>query len=663
MKRLAWLLLTVFCIMPVWADKNFKVLSPNGILKVNVSVGTEIRYSVMHNGQILITPSAISMSLVGGKNFGVNSKLKDAKITSNKGKIATICYKKDLVLDNYNELTLHFKEGFNLFFRVYDEGLAYRFVSTGKKDFKVEGEQATFNFAKDWYALVPNVHKDGTLEQQFSNSFENTNTHGKLSALDKNKISFLPILVEADGGVKISVTEADLENYPGMFLRNIKGNTSLSGVFAPYPKTEKMGSGHNNLEEQVTSFNNYLTIAKAKAKFPWCVISVSADDKELLNNDMVYCLAAPSRMENTAWIKPGKVAWDWWNDWGIYNVPFKAGVNTQTYKAYIDFASKKGIEYVILDEGWAVNKVADLFQIVPEIDLPEIIRYAKEKNVGIILWAGCYAFDRDMEHVCRHYAEMGVKGFKIDFMNRDDAKMVDFHYRAAAMCAKYHLLVDFHGTYKPTGLNRTYPNVLNFEGIAGLEQNKWSTMETYDQVQFDTEIPFTRMIAGQMDYTQGAMLNGTKKTYHCCYSEPMSQGTRCHQLGEYVVFFSPLNMLCDSPTHYEKEGECADFIASIPTTWTETLPLDSKVGEYITIARCKGNQWYVGGITNWTARDLTLDLSFLGHGSHKAEAFYDGPNSELFAQDYMKQEISIPSDGKLKIHMAAGGGFALKIIN
>ena len=266
-----------------------------------------------------------------------------------------------------------------------------------------------------------------------------------------------------------------------------------------------------------------------------------------------------------------------------------------------------------------------------------------------------------MERVCKTYSEMGVKGFKIDFLNRDDAQMVDFASRAAAKCDKYHFLVDFHGTYKPTGLNRTYPNVLNLEGVAGLEQNKWSTIETYDQVQYDTEIPFTRMLAGQMDYTQGAMLNGTKATYHRSNSQPMSQGTRCHQLGEYIVFFSPLNMLCDSPTHYLAESECTDFIASVPVVWDETLPLDSRVGQYVTVARRSGNTWYVGGITNWQPRDLTLDLSAIKAGGRSAEIFIDGVNAEKYAQDYAKEEVTIPADGQLKVHLAPGGGFAMKI--
>lgn len=659
MKGLVCLLMAVVLPFSVWAEKQYEVISPDATLKISFSIGETISYSVYKNGQQLIKPSGISMQIEDAKAYGVNSRLASVMKESHQGKIKALFYKKDVVDDNYNAMTLKFKENFNLEVRAYDEGVAYRFVSTAKRDFKVLDEQTDFVFAKDWKIWAAYANNSGDFESQYWNSFENVNTYVKLSELDSKKLAFLPVLVDADNGMKISVTEADNENYPGMYLYNADGQTSLKANFAPYPKEEKNG-GHNNLEEIVLSREKYIAPSKAGAKFPWRIISVSTADKQLLNNDMVYRLASPNCIGDTEWIVPGKVAWDWWNNWGIYGVPFKTGVNTETYKAYIDFAGKKGIEYVILDEGWAVNKQADLFQIVPEIDLPEIIRYAATKNVGIILWAGCYAFDRDMEHVCKHYSEMGVKGFKVDFMNRDDAKMVEFHRRAAELGAKYHLLMDFHGTYKPTGLNRTYPNVLNFEGVKGQEQNKWSSMESYDQTQYDTEVPFLRMLAGQMDYTQGAMLNGTRKSYRPNNAEPMSQGTRCHQLGEYIVFFSPLNMLCDSPTHYEKEAECTDFIASVPVVWDETVGMDSKVGEYVVVARRKGATWYVGGVTNWTERDLVLDLSFIGKSDAKAEAFVDGPNAAKFAQDYARKELKI-ENGKLKVHLAPGGGFALKI--
>ncbi len=376
---------------------------------------------------------------------------------------------------------------------------------------------------------------------------------------------------------------------------------------------------------------------------------------------MVYKLATPpSQIPDASWIKPGKVAWDWWNAWGLYNVDFRAGVNNDTYKYYIDFASQHGIGYVILDEGWSVNGEADLYQVVPEIDLEELIAYAAKRNVDIILWAGYYAFDKDIEGLCKHYAAMGVKGFKVDFMDRDDQSMVDFHHRAARIGAKYKMLMDFHGSYKPTGLQRTYPNVINFEGVFGLEEMKWSDTSV-DQVEYDVTVPFIRMVAGPMDYTQGAMRNGIKKNYYPIYSEPISQGTRCRQLAQYVIFESPLNMMCDSPSNYMKEEECTRFIASIPTVWDETKAINGEISRYVTIARRKGNTWYLGSLTNWDNREIVIDLSFLDKGEYEAEIFRDGINADRIASDYKREIIKVSSDQTIKINMAPGGGYIAKI--
>jgi len=380
---------------------------------------------------------------------------------------------------------------------------------------------------------------------------------------------------------------------------------------------------------------------------------VTDNDASLAASDMVYRLASPPRLGDISWIKPGKVAWDWWNDWNIYGVDFKSGINNDTYKYYIDFASKHGIKYVILDEGWSVNMKADLMQVIPEIDIPELVAYGRERGVGIILWAGYHAFDRDMEKVCRHYAEIGVKGFKVDFMDRDDQQLVDFIYRAAETAARYKLLLDFHGMYKPTGLNRTWPNVLNFEGVHGLEQLKWSP-ESVDMVTYDVTIPFIRMVAGPMDYTQGAMRNAARGCYRPINSEPMSQGTRCHQLALYVVFNSPINMLCDSPTDYMREPESLEFIASIPTVWDETVPLSGKVGEYVALARRSGDDWYIGGITGWESRDMTVDLSFLPAGQYEMTLFRDGVNAHRKGIDYRKEIRNVTSGDTVRLHLAPG---------
>ena len=499
-----------------------------------------------------------------------------------------------------------------------------------------------------------------TVEGQYFNSFENTYTVQNLSQWRKDRLAFLPLVVAADEGVKILITEADLTNYPGMHVIGTEGSNSLKGTFAPYPKVIEQG-GHNRLQGMVMERENFIAKASGDEVFPWRVIMVSTSDSQLAVNDMVWKLS-PKQDAGTdyGWVKPGKVAWDWWNDWNLYGVDFKAGINNETYKYYIDFASAHGIAYVILDEGWAVNLQADLFQVIPEIDIQELVDYGKERAVGIILWAGYWAFNRDMEKVCRHYSEMGVKGFKVDFMDRDDQLMVNFHARAAETAARYDLMLDFHGTYKPTGLSRRWPNVVNYEGVHGLEQMKWKPKEC-DQVTYDVTVPFIRMAAGPMDYTQGAMRNASKSNYRPVYNEPMSQGTRCRQLAEYVVFDSPLNMLCDSPSNYIAEAECTEFIAACPETWDESLGVNGEIGKYITIARRSGDAWYVGALTNWDERDITLDLSFLGEGEWSLDIFQDGPNAEKAARDYVHTTATVPADRKITAHLAPGGGWAAKI--
>lgn len=643
-------------------DVNYRVTSPDGHISATVMVGEDIRYSVSRNEQTLIAPSTISMNLSDGTVFGQNDKVRKTVRTSFDERFSTVAYKKAEVRDNYNQILLNFKE-FSLIFRAYDDGVAYRFVSNldKKKTYEVISEQAEFNFGEDRQAFIPYVNSGAkTVEGQYFNSFENTYTVQNLSQWRKDRLAFLPLVVAADEGVKILITEADLTNYPGMHVIGTEGSNSLKGTFAPYPKVIEQG-GHNRLQGMVMERENFIAKASGDEVFPWRVIMVSTSDSQLAVNDMVWKLS-PKQDAGTdyGWVKPGKVAWDWWNDWNLYGVDFKAGINNETYKYYIDFASAHGIAYVILDEGWAVNLQADLFQVIPEIDIQELVDYGKERGVGIILWAGYWAFNRNMEKVCRHYSEMGVKGFKVDFMDRDDQLMVNFHARAAETAARYDLMLDFHGTYKPTGLSRRWPNVVNYEGVHGLEQMKWKPKEC-DQVTYDVTVPFIRMAAGPMDYTQGAMRNASKSNYRPVYNEPMSQGTRCRQLAEYVVFDSPLNMLCDSPSNYIAEAECTEFIAACPETWDESLGVNGEIGKYITIARRSGDAWYVGALTNWDERDITLDLSFLGEGEWSLDIFQDGPNAEKAARDYVHTTATVPADRKITAHLAPGGGWAAKI--
>lgn len=642
------------------SQKNYTLQSPDGKISVAAELTDKITYSVKHEDDIIVSPSPVSVKLSSGEQLGVNPKFKSVKRQTVNQSIQSPIYKRSNVADNYNEMTLNFKEDYAIIFRVYNEGVAYRFAVVRKGNFTIEQEEATFNFSEDFTSIFPYVRSTNTTyEGQFFNSFENIYTTGKLSSIDPKKLIFLPLVVSVGNGKKVCITEADLEKNPGMYLTNQDGKQSLKAVFAPYPKEVQQG-GHNNLQFAVKSREAFLSKATDAKNFPWRVMVISTQDKHLADSDMIYKLAAPSRVADVSWIKPGKVAWDWWNDWNIYGVDFKAGINNATYKYYIDFASTHHIGYVILDEGWAVNKQADLMQVIPEINIKELVDYGKAKNVGIILWAGYSAMNKDIEGICKHYSELGVKGFKVDFMDRDDQQVVDFYYDVAHIGAKYKLMIDFHGAYKPTGLQRTYPNVINVEGVFGLEQMKWTDNKT-DMVAFDVTIPFIRMVAGPMDYTQGAMRNATKNNFRPINSEPMSQGTRCHQLAEYIVFEAPFNMLCDNPSNYMRELESTKFIADIPTVWDNTIALDGKIGEYVAIARQKGNDWHVGAMTNWDAREITVDLSFLGAGDFQVELFKDGINADRAAQDYKRETIALPADKKLKISMAPGGGYAARV--
>ena len=640
-----------------------QITSPDGTLKVTVTVADDIRWSVEDDGKRIIAPSQIAMQIGQSEVWGVKPSLRKATVGKIDEVIPSPLYKKSEVDNRCTTLTLAFKGDYAIELRAYDNAAAYRFISTRKGDYTVKNEVSEWDFAGDntVYGSYVKFNRKGTgnaIEKQYYNSFENAYFVEPLKKMNPERLMFLPVLVEVDDK-KVCITESDLMSYPGMYLYNSNGDTALEGNFAPYPDKVTQG-GLNMLQGEVQTRKPYIAEVSGPRSFPWRICIVADNDAELLDDDMVFRLSQPNAIGDTSWIKPGKVAWDWWNDWGLYGVDFEPGINNRTYEYYIDFAARNGIEYVILDEGWSVNKKADLMQVIPEIDVKHLCDYAKERGVGIVLWAGYWALNRDMEQVMKHYAEMGVKGFKIDFMDRDDQQMVDFYERAAVTAAKYKLMCDFHGAYKPCGLSRKYPNVVNYEGVNGLEQMKWSTIEL-DQVTYDVMIPFIRMVAGPMDYTQGAMVNAQKASYHASNSEPMSQGTRCRQLAMYVVFESPFNMLCDSPTNYEKEPVCTEFIAKIPTVWDETEALDGKVGEYCIIARRAGDVWYVGGMTNWDEREVEIDLSFLGEGNYAATEFVDGPNANKLGRDFLKKSIEVKGGSKLKVKMAKGGGFAMKI--
>lgn len=636
--------------------------SPDGKLTIEIVSDNELlSWSLLYDGKRVIAPSNISLQTSLGTLSGTarRPRIETASVEQH---IEAPHFRNASVEDKYNSLTLWFRGNagrYGVEFRAYDDGAAYRFVSKIKEPFTVLNEQVEFNFEDDCESYVPYVvsreeNADESYLKQLYTSFENTYTHTPLSRINPLKLAFAPVLVESKG-VKLCITESDLEHYPGMFLCNPDSKTSLKGFFAPVPDLITQG-GHNMLQGEVQTRKEYIAEVEGERTFPWRTVIVAAEDHLLAESDMVWRLASPRRIDNTDWIKPGKVAWDWWNCWGLYGVDFKAGINNDTYKYYIDFAQKVGVEYVILDEGWNVTGAADLMQVVPEIDLQEIISYANERGVGIILWSGYWALNKDIDGLCKHFSEMGVKGLKIDFMDRDDQPMVDFYYEVAETAARYQLMVDMHGAYKPTGLSRTYPNVINYEGVYGLENMKWADRST-DQVSYDVTIPFIRGVAGPMDYTQGAMRNGGRHGYYPNNQEPMSQGTRCHQLAMYAIYDSPLNMLCDSPSNYLAEMECARFIAAVPTTWDSTEAIEGRVGEYIVMRRTKGNDTYIAGLNGWQERYIDMSHIELPEGC-SVEIFTDGVNSDTIGRDYRREVgSSLPN----KVRMGAGGGFIIRI--
>lgn len=660
MKRILIILMLVCAVCTLQAKpKTYSVSSPDGKLSVYVTIDNDIRWSVADNGEEVIKPSRLAMQINENETWGENPKIVKVKKGSINAVISSPFYKKAEINDKCNTLTLKFKGNFGIEFRAYDGAVAYRFVSDRKGDYIVKNEIADFSFDKnnDVYCSYVRGNENKTLNEQYRTSFENLYEIQKMSEMGKNRLMFMPVLIDL-GNKKVCITETNLLNYPGMFLYNPEGGTTLVAHYAPYPDVVEQG-GYINLQGIVKTRKPYIAEVSGPHAFPWRICIVADNDAKLLDNDMVYTLSEPCAIDNTSWIKPGKVAWDWWNSWGLVGVPFKAGINNRTYEYYINFAAKNGIEYILLDDGWSPSGKADLMQIIPEIDMPALVKYANERGVGIVIWAGYWPTDHDMEKVFKHYSEMGIKGFKIDFMDRDDQQMVEFYERAAATAAKYHLIIDFHGAFKPSGLSRKYPNVLGYEGVYGLETRKCSAD---DQVTYDVQIPFIRMVAGPMDYTQGAMMNAQKNSFRANNDEPMSMGTRCHQLGMYVVYESPFNMLCDSPTNYEKEPVCTEFIAQIPTVWDETVALDGKVGEYAIIARRKGNDWYVGGINNWNQRDIALNLSFLNDGNYTMTLLKDGYNANKFGRDFLKEvKSNVNKNDNLTVTMANGGGFALKL--
>jgi alpha-glucosidase len=625
--------------------KEYKISSPDNKTTLTVNVGTEIKWSVTYDGKEIINASKIAMILANGKVLGENEKAKKPSVSQlNEIIKPVVANKRSEITNNCNILVIPFTSGFSLQFRAYNDGVAYRFETFFKEDITVKNEISEFRFpsgSKAWYPL----------ETSFMSHNERIFIYSSLDTITDKHLASLPTLFQA-AGVNILITESDIEDYPGMWVRGA-GSGKISGTWPQYPEVEKLNEDRNLF---VTGTKDYIAKTKGTRMFPWRAFVIAANDAMLIESDLVFKLAPPNKIEDTKWIKPGQVAWDWWNANNISGVDFRAGINNDTYKYYIDFASKNGIEYIILDEGW--YKLGNVLEQVPDINVQELCKYAESKNVGVILWVVWKSFWDKIDEAVALYEKWGVKGVKVDFMQRDDQKVVNFYFEAIKKTAEHHLLIDFHGAYKPDGISRTWPNALTREGVKGMENNKWSRDINPDH---DVTLPFTRMVAGPMDYTPGAMINMDSANFTPKFTRPESQGTRVHQIALYIIYESPLQMLSDSPSNYMKEQESTDFIVNIPVVWDDIKVLDGKVGDYLLLARRSGKEWFAGALTDWTSRDMILDLSFLPSGEYVMDLFQDGVNADRYAADYKHLKLNVKSGDKMKIHLAPGGGWAARI--
>ena len=652
------------CCLPLSA-KVYTVQSLLGDMVVNIHVDKSITWDITKGKTLVLKPSVISLQ-TDKQIFGVNPKVRKATVHN---------YKND---DNggYQQLLLSCN-GYDVEFRVYLNAAAYRIIPK-KMINKVVNETSEYRFAGDYQSFVPYVN-DNRGGERWCYSFESYYDEAPLSKMYQDSLAITPLAVCLPEGKKAVVMEADVENYPGMYL--LKGTSttasashassaySLHAAFPPYPLKEAIG-GYNRLNLVPTERANY--IAEKVTRLPWRIVLVTDEDKQLVGNDIAKLLGPKCRIKDTSWIKPGKVAWDWWNNTNITGVDFRAGINTETYKYYVDFAQKNGLEYIIIDEGWSDPE--DLLIFSDKMDMAGIIDYAKQNGVGVILWSSWRNLiqrgHEKMEEIMKHYGDMGVKGFKVDFFDRDDQKAINSVYEVAECAAKHYLLLDLHGM-RPFGVQFAYPNIVNFEGVKGLENSKWEPRvgdgPLHDQPRYDVTIPFLRALPGCFDYTPGAMVNAVRSQFFGNNDHPMSQGTRVHQMAMYTIFDAPLQMLADSPTKYMQNQECTDFIAQIPTVYDQVVPLDGKLGEYVVVAKRKGARWYIAAMNNWQARDLTVDLSLLIKMNEtnnkleklngRANIFADGINADREATDYKHTQRQINSDDKLQVHLAPGGGW------
>jgi alpha-glucosidase len=624
---------------------TYTLRSPGGQIEVTVRVGDRLTYDVAVEGDRVMQDATLSLT-IDSATLGLAPQVRVATPGSHDGVVTPVVRQKAASFrDRYAELRLACAGGYAVVFRAYDEGVAYRWeTALPAAEVKVVAEEVALNFADNYTVYYPE-------EEGFFSHNERHFLPRALGDLAAKNLASLPAVVDT-GRVKIAIAESDVIDYPGLWLHGT-GQSGLAGVFPPYPLQEKR-SGDRDV--RVTGAAGYLAVTQGTRTFPWRVLGIATRDADLVGNPLVYLLERPSEIADPSWIKPGKVAWDWWNANNLAGVDFKAGINNATYRYYIDFAASHGLSYIILDEGW--YKLGNLLEQAPDIDVAALVAYGKQRNVGVILWVVWKTLDDQLQPALDQFARWGVRGIKVDFMQRDDQPMMNYYVKVCREAAARHLLVDFHGAVRPAMLTRTWPNLISTEGVRGLEWNKWSAQTTPEH---DATLPFTRMFAGPMDYTPGAMNNATRTGFAHVFDRPMSQGTRSHQLGLYVVFESPLQMLADSPTNYLREPEAMEFLSAVPTTWDETRPLDGRIADYVVVARRSGADWYLGAITDWTARELPVDLSFLPAGKFELTEWADGPNADRRADDCRKTVRTVTQATRLTLKLAEGGGYAARL--
>lgn len=620
------------------------ISSPDKNVQVSIIGGQSLMISAQYKGTEILQPSEIGMSI-----RGISSNWKPGKtstIAKNEVIHSPVPEKRKDIVDHYNQMTIDFKTKISLQVRVYNDGFAYRFTSAIKDSITIDKEIAQYSIPAQTKFYGSAVNKRDDVDE-FHTSFEEPYIIKPLDSLPQGKLFFSPVLISYQNNIKAVITESDLEDYPGMFLRS--ENKILTGVNAGYPKTVRVNPGEFPAEV-VTSRHDFIARTNGKRTFPWRVFMISEKDSQLPSNDMVYRLGSPSRVANTSWIKPGKGTDEWIIGINLFNVPFRTGVNTDTYKYYIDFAKRFGFQRIMMDAGWSDN--TDLLKINPNINMDEISEYAKRNGISLSMWTLAHSLNRQLEPALEQFKKWGVDFIMTDFMDRDDQEMVNFYHRIAKACAEKEIMIMYHGAFKPAGFSRTWPNAITREGVLGSEYNVWSEKAHPDH---DLLLPFIRMTAGPMDYEPGILDNATQKTFRPVAEKVMSMGTRMHQAAMFIIYESPIQLFSGNPSQGHLEPEFMNLIGEIPTTWDETIVLDGKVGEYIVTARKKGNDWYVGGMSNWAGKTVEVDFSFVGEGTFDVTMAIDGVNADRYPSDYIISQK--PIDRKMKFTMAKGGGF------